>query len=136
MAAPIEDVTNPGSENVADQAFDGLPEQVPSFEQIPAQVSPNNRDGGINHDGLTSVDQAVTVSSPASAAVTNDRGDDGDERAPISVDQPVTVSTPGPAVGVTSGDAESPIKNPIANVTQNNVAGQVYGTGVPQNVFV
>lgn len=135
MAAP-EDVTNPGSENVADQAFDGLPNQVPSFEQIPAQVSPNNADGGINRDGLTVVDQPVTVSTPATASVNNVDGDDESSVEPLSVDQPVTVSTPGPAVGVTSGDAESPIKNPIANVTQNNVAGQVYGTGVPINVFV
>jgi len=69
-------VVNPGLVNVADQA-----------------------------DGLTSVDQEVTVTPPMTAQ----RSVDGGEFSPE-----------GPNV---------------LNTTQNNVAGQVYGTGRPINVY-
>ena len=53
-----------------------------------------------------------------------------------SVDQPVTVSPPQTAQKSVDGGEFSPEGPNVVNVTQNNVAGQVYGTGTPANVFV
>jgi hypothetical protein len=147
-----ENVTNPGSVNVADQG-----------------------------DGLTVVDQAVTVSpsyNPGPVVATGSEGfgvGDADPDQPVKVgpssnpgplvhadaegfgvgeagpNQPVTVgpsqssasaqtasSQPGETVepGLTNAGTYSPMGPDVLNVTQNNVAGQVYGVGTPQNVFV
>ena len=53
-----------------------------------------------------------------------------------SVDQPVTVSPPQTAQKSVDGGEFSPEGPNVVNVTQNNVAGQVYGTGKPAEVFV
>jgi len=47
-------------------------------------------------------------------------------------------SSPGSSVepGVTNAGTASPVSPDTENVPQNNVAGQVYGQGTPQNVFV
>jgi hypothetical protein len=55
---------------------------------------------------------------------------------PTSVDQPVTVSPPLTARRSVDGGASSPERPGVAEVTQNNVAGQVYGTGTPAEIFV
>jgi hypothetical protein len=147
-----ENVTNPGSVNVADQG-----------------------------DGLTVVDQAVTVSpsyNPGPVVATGSRGfgqGDADPDQPVKVgpstnpgplvqagsegfgvgdadpDQPVTVSPSqssassktaashlGETVepGLTNAGTYSPISPDVLNTTENTVVNQVYGAGTPKNVFV
>ena len=60
----MADVTNPGSTNVADQSYDGLPFQQPPFGVTPATTALRN---------------VIVVGS-------------GDERKPVSIDQCVTVT--------------------------------------------
>jgi len=103
----MADVTNPGLVNVADEAFGGLPNP----------------------------DQAVKITSPASASEVNLRGGDGDEKGLIVVDQPVTVQVPGAPDVTFDGGLYHPGGVPV-DVTQNNVDGQVYGVGTPANVYV
>lgn len=55
---------------------------------------------------------------------------------PTSVDQPVTVSPPLTARESVDGGEFSPLSPNVVSTTQNNVAGQVYGTGTPADVFV
>jgi membrane protease subunit (stomatin/prohibitin family) len=55
---------------------------------------------------------------------------------PTSVDQAVTVSPPLTAQRSVDGGEFSPERPDVLEVTQNNVAGQVYGTGTPADVFV
>lgn len=44
----MADVYTPGSVRAADEAFDGLPKQVPSLSSVPVIVSPNNADGSVS----------------------------------------------------------------------------------------
>lgn len=133
------DIVNPGTEDVADQAFgEGLAAQVNQTNvRLPANASPNNVDG--DDSGNTRpfvVDQEITVSSPAQTPVTMLRGDDGDEGRRVVVDQPVTVSSPGPSLNTTAGGNFKP-GGVAVNTTQNTVAGQTSGgTGLPTNVYV
>jgi hypothetical protein len=98
-------VVNPGTVNVSDQS-----------------------------DGPVVVDQSVKVSSPSTNSGSTARGlsyADG----PVVVDQTVKV-TPAMTAGRTvDGGLASPTKPGAVSVTQNNVAGQVYGAGSPTNVF-
>jgi hypothetical protein len=101
-----KNVVNPGSVNVADQA-----------------------------DGPVVVDQEIKVTSPSTNSGPTVRGltyADGE----LSVDQPVTVSPAMTAGRNVEGGTASPLSPNVTNSTQNNVAGQVYGTGSPANVFV
>lgn len=101
-----KNVVNPGLVNVADQG-----------------------------DGPTVVDQEVTVSHPSTNSGPTARGltyADG----PVVVDQEVTVTPAMTAGRSVAGGTYSPLRPNASSVTQNNVAGQVYGTGTPQNVFV
>jgi len=52
-----------------------------------------------------------------------------------SVDQEITVTAPMTAQRSVDGGASSPEGPNVINTTQNNVAGQVYGTGTPVNVY-
>ena len=52
-----------------------------------------------------------------------------------SVDQEVTVTPPMTAQRSVDGGEFSPEGPNVLNTTQNNVAGQVYGTGRPINVY-
>lgn len=133
----IEDVTNPGVVNVADQAFDGAPNPDQAVTvTVPASTGAINFDGDDQKSGgIASPDQAVKISSPASTSATTFSGGDGDERGLNSVDQPVTVQVPGAPDISFDGGLFHPGGVPV-DVTQNNVAGQVYGVGVPANVFV
>lgn len=136
----MADVTNPGTVNVADEAFgQGLPAQVNQTNvRVPVSASPNSVDG--DDSGNTRpfvVSQEIQNSSPAQTPVTMLRGDNGDGGKPVIVDQPVTVSSPGPAVSASAGGNFKPGNSNIANTTQNTVAAQVTGgTGLPANVYV
>jgi hypothetical protein len=100
-------------------------------------------------DGLTVVDQPVTVGPSTNPGPLVNAGDQGDD--PLSVDQPVSVgpsqssassqeatSSPGESVepGVTNAGTYSPQSPDTINTTQNTVVDQIYGQGTPQNVFV
>jgi hypothetical protein len=154
MALPI-DVTDPGTQqvpltNAETQAFGvGVPAQVNANAAVANQptsaISPNNVRGD-DSDVLGQTSQVnagnVVAQQFASAAV---RTVDGDDFKPGGV--AVTVNDPGmsnaeenPKIGLglpveADGDASRPGRAPT-DVTQNNVAGQVYGTGTPRNVFV
>jgi hypothetical protein len=99
-------VVNPGLVNVADQA-----------------------------DGPVVVDQEIKVTRPSSNSGPTRQGityADG----PVVVDQEVTVTPAMTAVRTVEGGTSSPLSPNTVNTTQNNVVGQVYGTGTPANVFV
>jgi hypothetical protein len=131
----MADVTNPGTVNVADQAFGvGLPTQIVQTNiREPVNTSPNNEDGGDSEVETLVVDQPVTV-SPASAFVTDLMGDGGDAR-PVVIEQPVTVTPQTTPVLVLDGGNFHPGGVPI-DIIENDVVGQVYGVGTPINVFV
>lgn len=63
-----------------------------------------------------------------------DVADQGD--GPTSVDQPVTTGPSGNPGPVVEGGTYSPQGPDTEEVIANNVAGQVYGTGTPSDVFV
>jgi hypothetical protein len=134
---PIEDVTNPGVVTVADQAFDGLPENIAASNGVeePVSISPNNERGDDGDGTPVTVDQAVTV-TPQTTSVNNRRGDSGGGPGAISVDQPVTITPSMTSQRSVPGAAFQPGNGQVINTTQNNVAGQIYGQGTPQNVFV
>jgi len=116
-----EDVTNPGSVNVADQG-----------------------------DGRTTVDQPVKVGPSSNPGPLVQAGSEGFGLGPDDPDQSVQVgpsqssasaqtarSLTGETVepGLTNAGTYSPLSPDTLNVTQNNVAGQVYGQGRPKNVY-
>lgn len=127
-------VVNPGLVNVADQG-DGLT----AIDQEIKVTSPSTNSGptvlGLTYaDGEVKVDQAVKV-SPSTNAGPTVRGltyADG----PVVVDQEVTVTPAMTAVRTVEGGTASPLSPNTVNTTQNNIVGQVYGTGSPKNVFV
>ena len=116
----------PGLGGVNDQNSDlvkgnelapGLGVPAEPFGSTPASVSdPNSVPGGEVAPGLGPVDD-----SPA------------DDSNNFSADGPVTVEAAGTALGRVAGGLLQPGGTPV-NVTQNNVAGQVFGRGVVQNV--
>jgi len=143
-----ENVTNPGSVNVADQGDGPL-----SVDQ-PVTTGPGTNPGPLvgvatEGDGPLSVDQPVTVGPSTNPGPLVQAAAEGD--GPTSVDQPVTVgpsqspasaltasSSPGESVepGVTNAGTYSPQSPNTEDVTQNNVAGQVYGEGTPINYYI
>lgn len=136
MAQNPDDVNNPGVENVADQAFDGLPREVNMTDvRLPVSISPNNRSGTGGHRPFV-IDQEILVDRPASVAVTNLRGDDGEEVRPVVVDQPVTVTSPGPSLRTVQGGNFAPGNGQVVTPQENDTVGQVFGSGLPREVFV
>ena len=127
--------TNPGLVSVADEAYDGLPINVPSFEQVPASASPNNvaAANAVAGTGVATTSPAGT--GPAQTAGTNVDGSVSQVDA-LSVDQSVVVSTPGPSLVTVESGNFKPGNATLSDVTANNVAGQVYGLGTPTNVYV
>lgn len=136
MSNPLE-VTNPGVVNVANEGYDGLPAEVPSFKQVPASAAVDNERGEVSQVDPLSVDQPVTKQVPASIALLNIDGGASSEK-PISVDQPVTVSVPGEPLLLVQAGSDSQVKKSIT-VQQNsavNVVNQTYGNGQVANVFI
>lgn len=154
----MSDVFTPGSTRAADEAFGGLPKQVPSFFQEPASTSPNNRDGdGSSVDGPITTSLAIsgTPSDPAQTiqvtpTQNHNKNIDGDSS---SVDGPIvsslalsgTPSDPAQTIHVippqnhnknVDGGLASPLSVNVVTSTPNIIAGQVFGSGVPINVFV
>lgn len=128
-------VVNPGLVNVADQG-DGRV----AVDQAVSAASPSTNSGptarGLAHaDGPVVVDQPVTVSSPSTNSGPTARGLEYAD-GPVVVDQEVKVTPPMTAGRTVEGGTFSPAGPNVANVTQNNVAGQVFGTGTPRDVFV
>lgn len=138
----------------------GLPTQAPPIGSTPASVSPNNvNGGGSSVDGpvVTSValsgttsdpNQPIDITAPATAAVTSQRGDTSPgvasppsgtvaaEGTPTDVNQTVGLGPIQNQLRQVDGGNFNPTSANVVNTTQNNVAGQVVGTGVPRNVFV
>ena len=104
---PLE-VTNPDLVDVADEGYVGLPRP-----DQPVTTGPSQNSGSL---------VAAASSEPGVGA-----------DAP---DQPVTTGPSQSAGPTVAGGTFSPQSPSTANVTSNNVAGQVYGTGTPANVFV
>jgi len=95
----------------------GVAAQSPSFKGIPASVSsPNQTTGGAVAPGTGDVND-----SP------RDDSNDGSGNGPIGV------RTTGTALGQVDGGLLMPGGAPV-NVVQNQVATQVFGNGVVQNV--
>jgi len=68
----MADVTNPGSTNVANQSYDGLPYQQPPISTSPSTTSVRNVIvvGSGDERKLVSIDQCVTV-TPATTSTRN-----------------------------------------------------------------
>jgi hypothetical protein len=158
MALPI-DVTDPGSTNAETQAFGlGLPLDVTPGSDVAEQFS----SASVTNLGISRVGGPPSTAVPGlGVRVDVDPGDDVAEQATSAT--PLTTVfaggfKPGTGVETTSNDpgmtnVES--QNPVGlglpplvqggtfspsrvptDITQNNVAGQVYGTGTPINVKV
>lgn len=102
-----QDVTNPGLVNVADEG-----------------------------DGLLSIDQPVTVGPSSNPGIIIQGISPVVGLRPLSTYQTGTVTPAMTAQTTVQGGTNSPQSPSTENVTPNNVAGQVYGQGTPQNVFV
>lgn len=132
----MADNTNPDLVDVADQAFGvGLASQVPNFKVLPASASERDVRGGGGHRPFV-VDQEITVTTPATASVNNITGTVNPNLPAVVVNQPVTTGPAQNAGTNVNGGTFSPTSPNVQNTTQNNVVGQVYGTGVPRNVNV
>ena len=132
----MSDVTNPGVVTVADEAYDGLPINVPAFDQVPASTSPNNVNAGSAVAGKGTADNSPGFSTVPVQHSPNNTDGGGSSVGPLSADQAVLVSTPGVSLNNVPGANYKPGNATLTDVTANNVAGQVYGTGTPANVFV
>lgn len=152
------DVFTPGSVRAADEAFDGLPSQVPPIGSTPASKSPNNVDGdGSSVDGpiTTSLGISGTPSDPAQTiqvtppqtAITSVDGDGSSVDGPITSSLAISGTPSDPAQTVhiippqnhnknVDGGTFSPLSPNVITTTQNSVVGQSYGNGVVKNVFV
>jgi len=96
-------------------------------------VNPGTVNVADQGDGLLSVDQPVAVGPSQNAGPLVSAADQGD--GSLSVDQPVTVTPPQVSLNTVQGGTFSPQGPDVLNTTQNNVAGQVYGQGLPTNVY-
>jgi hypothetical protein len=131
------DVTNPGVVNVVTQG-DGLL----SVDQT-VKVGPSTNPGPLVA-GLTSKPglgpvasrQTVQVGPSTNSGPLEQAGSYAPGLGKDSPDQPVTVTPPMTAQRSVQGGTDSPTSKNCINTTANNVAGQVYGTGTPRNVFV
>ena len=132
----MSDVTNPGVVNVADEAYDGLPINVPAFDQVPASSSVNNVNAGSAVAGTGTAATSPDFRTVPVQHSPNNLDGGGSSVGPLSADQAVLVSSPGPGMTTVQGDKFKPGNDQLIDVVANNVAGQVYGTGTPANVFV
>jgi hypothetical protein len=132
MADPTN-VVNPGSVNVADEAFDGLPSQVPQIGSTPASASPTN----VQATGPLApvvVDQEILVGPTQVHRLNLDGGVGGTPAT--TIDQEILVGPAQTAGANVNGGTFSPQSPNTQNTSQNNVVGQVFGSGTPTNVFV
>lgn len=150
MALPV-DVTDPGTVNVEKQAFGiGIPVDVTPGSDVAEQfatLSQTNVAGANFRPGLgapVDVDPGddVAEQSVAATPLTNVNGGSFKPGgvATTTNDPGMTNVEENPLIGLglrpqVSGDASRPGRVPV-DVTANNVAGQVYGTGTPANVNV
>lgn len=101
----------------ANEVAPGVGVPVQSFKEIPASVSaPNSVDGGKVAPGV---------------GVANDSPEDDSNLD--SNDGPVTVTATKVSLGTVDGGLLQPGGTPV-NVVQNDIAKQVFGNGVVQNV--
>lgn len=133
------DVTNPGSVNVVTEGF-GV---GPVSPNQPVTVGPSTNPGptvqavGLSPGlGVDSPDQPVTTGPSTNPGPLVQGGNLAPGIGVDSPDQPVTVSPSQNSGGLVQGGTSSPTSPNCENTTQNNVVGQVYGTGTPTNVFV
>ena len=136
MADPTN-VVNPGSVNVADEAYDGFPTQVPAIGSVPASIAADNRIiFGTSGLRPVVVDQEILVGPSQNGGAPADGDDPSQVKLVASaVNQPVVVGpsqNPGPT---TSGDSFKPGNANIKDVSRDRIADQVYGTGTPINVY-
>lgn len=101
------DVTNPGCTNVVTQG-----------------------------DGLTSVNQPVTVSPSSNAGSITQGGSYAPGLGTEKPDQPVTVTPSMTAQKSVDGGTASPTSPHTINTTENTVVNQVYGSATPAVVYV
>jgi hypothetical protein len=136
----------------------GIPTQVPPIGSTPASTSSNTvNGGGSSVDGpiVTSLALSGTPSDPnqpieisaQQTPVAVVRGDATSVGSPpadtlaasgtsADANQTVGVSPAQTAQTSINGGTFSPQGPNVINTTQNNVVGQVLGTGTPRNVFV
>jgi hypothetical protein len=147
-----ENVTNPGSVNVADQG-DGrtvIDQEIlvgPSYNPGPVVASGSRGFG----QGDADPDQPVKVGPSTNPGPLVQAGAEGFGVGDADPNQPVTVgpsqssassqtaaSRPGETVepGLTNAGTFSPLTPDVLNTTENTVVNQVYGIGTPRNVFV
>lgn len=151
MALPV-DVTDPGTSqtpvtNANDQAFgSGVAVQVPAFGSTPASPGAVDVDGdlsGQTRPSQANGNQGILRSFPSSNSgdvVQGGSAKPGTGVATTSNNPSMVDVEEQPKIGLglpqeADGDASRPGRTPT-DVTQNNVAGQVYGSGSPRNVFV
>jgi hypothetical protein len=109
MSQNPANITNPGSVNAGSEGF-GVGPAVPNQ---PVTVGPGTNPGPVVKAG--SFAPGLGVDAP---------------------DQAVKVGPSQNAGGLVQGGTASPTSPNVVTSTQNNVVGQVYGSGTPQNVFV
>lgn len=109
MSQNPDNITNPGSVNAGSEGF-GV---GPADPNQPVTVGPGINPGPVVKAG--SFAPGIGVDAP---------------------DQPVTVGPSQNPGDIVQGGTVSPTSPNVVTSTQNNVVGQVYGSGTPQNVFV
>ena len=139
MSQNPADVTNPGSDNVVTEGF-GL---GPINPNQPVTTGPGTNPGPVVAGlasapglGVPASRQTVQVSPSSNAGPLVQAGDYAPGLGAVAADQPVTVGPSQNSGGLVQGGTASPTSSNIENTTQNNVAGQVFGSGLPANIFV
>jgi hypothetical protein len=132
-----QDVTNPGTINVADQG-DGLitvdqPVSTGPSSSSGPLVSASNLAPG---RGTAAPDQPVSTGPSSSSGPLVAAPNLAPGLGTATPDQPVTVGPPQVAGRTVDGVLASPQSPETIDVIENDVVGQVYGQGTPTNVFV
>jgi hypothetical protein len=131
--------TNPGTTNVADEAF-GVGLATPNQ---PVKTGTSTNPGPVVQ-GLASVPglgapasrQTVQAGPSTNAGPLTQGGSYAPGLGTDAPDQPVTVSPSQNSGRLVQGGTASPTSPNCENTIENNVVGQVYGVGSPTNVFV
>jgi acyl dehydratase len=134
MADPTN-VVNPGLTNVADEAYDGLPIQVPAIGSTPASASSENKKGNNGNERPIVVDQEIIV-GPSTNAGPVVAADASGNTKPVTVDQEITTGPSQNGGKAVDGGVFSPLSPNVTNTQQNTVVGQTYGNGTVTNVNV
>lgn len=131
--------TNPGSTNVADEAFGVGPvspnqpiKTGPSTNPGPVVAGLSSRPGL----GVPASRQTVQTGPSTNPGPLTQAGSYAPGLGVDSPDQPVKITPAMTAQNTVQGGTASPTKKNLITTTQNTVVGQVYGTGRPTNVFV